>query len=108
MLNDLEMMCLSLVAQVRLPASIAAHAGTPEAAIADLVDDVCSKLQARNTPEAVAKELGNGPSPVRFRRRGVAIHGDRWMFTIPGTYNVGGRRLQGPTSPGRDSSLRIE
>ncbi len=55
MLNDLETLCLSLVAHGHSPASIAERAGVPRAAIAELVDAACAKLGARNTLHAVAR-----------------------------------------------------
>ncbi len=54
MLNDLETMCLSLVAHGHSPAAIADRAGVSRTAIAGLVAAARTKLGARNTLHAVA------------------------------------------------------
>lgn len=55
MLDELEILCLTLVAHGHSAASIAVHAGVPRNAIGDLLTTACSKLQADNLLHAVAK-----------------------------------------------------
>lgn len=55
MLNDLETICLSLLAQGHSRTSIAERAGVSRTAVAGLIEAACGKLGARNTLHAVAR-----------------------------------------------------
>jgi len=55
MLDELEILCLTLVAYGHSATSIAIHADVPRNAIGELLSRACGKLQADNLLQAVAK-----------------------------------------------------